>query len=242
VRFRAWPPAWPSPSGPLGRQRSPGSMARRRRVARQGHEVKVFSALSRGSLAHVVSPVSRLVRFAGRQRQHTSCRHARFARVDKRVRALTTWPCVARSAMRSTIDAGGGRPAQCAAFRPADCDLSSGDRRGGVRVTAGPARAARHWALRRGPAAAGARAAVRGSRRVRRASVRRTRAKLPPQRRDSRQPQPPTTGHPGCSTFPRLPVLALSATPRPSGPARRRRALETVEIVIAAPGRGQART
>ena len=34
ARFRAWPAAWPSPSGPPGRQRSPGSTARRRRVAR----------------------------------------------------------------------------------------------------------------------------------------------------------------------------------------------------------------
>ena len=32
--FRAWPLAWPSPSGPLGWQRSPGSTARRRRVPR----------------------------------------------------------------------------------------------------------------------------------------------------------------------------------------------------------------
>ena len=34
--YRAWPLAWPSPSGPLGRQRSPGSTARRRRVPRSG--------------------------------------------------------------------------------------------------------------------------------------------------------------------------------------------------------------
>ena len=34
ARFRAWPSAWPSPSGPLGWQRSPGSTARRRRVPR----------------------------------------------------------------------------------------------------------------------------------------------------------------------------------------------------------------
>jgi hypothetical protein len=34
--FRAWPPAWPSPSGPLGWQRSTGSTARRRRVPRSG--------------------------------------------------------------------------------------------------------------------------------------------------------------------------------------------------------------
>ena len=33
---RAWPLAWPSPSGPLGWQRSPGSTARRRRVPRSG--------------------------------------------------------------------------------------------------------------------------------------------------------------------------------------------------------------
>ena len=36
ARYRAWPLAWPSPSGPLGRQRSPGSTARRRRVPRSG--------------------------------------------------------------------------------------------------------------------------------------------------------------------------------------------------------------
>ena len=34
--FRAWPSAWPSPSGPLGWQRSPGSTALRRRVPRSG--------------------------------------------------------------------------------------------------------------------------------------------------------------------------------------------------------------
>jgi hypothetical protein len=34
--FRAWPLAWPSPSGPLGWQRSPGSTARRRHVPRSG--------------------------------------------------------------------------------------------------------------------------------------------------------------------------------------------------------------
>ena len=34
--FRAWPLAWPSPLGPLGWQRSPGSTARRRRVPRSG--------------------------------------------------------------------------------------------------------------------------------------------------------------------------------------------------------------
>ena len=33
--FRAWPLAWPLPSGPLGRQRSLGSTARRRRVRAQ---------------------------------------------------------------------------------------------------------------------------------------------------------------------------------------------------------------
>jgi hypothetical protein len=34
VRFWAWPSAWPSPSGPPGRQRSSGSTACRRRVPR----------------------------------------------------------------------------------------------------------------------------------------------------------------------------------------------------------------
>jgi hypothetical protein len=34
ARSGAWPMAWPSPSGPLGRQRSLGSTARRRRVPR----------------------------------------------------------------------------------------------------------------------------------------------------------------------------------------------------------------
>ena len=36
ARIRAWPLAWPLPSGPLGWQRSPGSTARRRCVPRSG--------------------------------------------------------------------------------------------------------------------------------------------------------------------------------------------------------------
>ena len=59
-------------------------------------------------------------------------------------------------------------------------------------------------------------AAVRGSRRVHRAFVRRTRAKLPPpQRRDPGNPRPPaaTAGHPAASTLPRLLALAPVAGP-----------------------------
>ena len=53
------------------------------------------------------APVSDLPGSAGRQRQHTSCRHARFARVDKRVGALATRPCFAIG---------------CAAFEPLATD------------------------------------------------------------------------------------------------------------------------
>ncbi len=85
------------------------------------------------------------------------------------------------SGMRSTVEAGGADPGQCAAgFRPDACGLSPGDGRTRrdadglcllVSRGTGP--------LRRVPAAAGGGAAVRGSRRARRATARRARAKLP---------------------------------------------------------------
>jgi hypothetical protein len=118
--FRAWPLAWPSPSGPLGRQRSPGSRV--------------------GACAHRLGDAT-----GG-----------------------------------SALDAGGADPDNARR----SCRLlshSPGDRHtwrdavGLVLVLAGAA--AGYGGDRRRPVARGA---VRGSRRVRRACVRRTRRKLPP--------------------------------------------------------------
>ena len=103
--FRAWPLAWPSPSGPLGWQRSPGSTARRRRVPRSG--------------------------------------------------------------MRSTVEAGGGQPGQCAAFRPGGCDILPATGAFGATLTAWSwcwqARQRGYGGNRRRPVTGGA---VRGSRRA----------------------------------------------------------------------------
>jgi hypothetical protein len=86
--------------------------------------------------------------------------------------------------------------------------------------------------VRREPQAAGHRGAVRGSRGGRRAYVRRTRAKLPPRNGE-------TPGEPGRLRRVTLAALPLDCsrppslfTSRPSGPARRRRALEAVEKFV----------
>jgi integrase len=129
--------------------------------------------------------------------------------------------------MRSTVDAGGADPDNARRSGAGDCDLRAAIGASGARVTAGPARVAQHpGALRRGPAAASAGAAVCGSRRVRRAYVRRTRAKLPPRNGETpaaqaacvRSPPPlyvsSAAGACSCSRY------------RPSGSARRRCALD----------------
>ncbi len=78
------------PGWPLQPQRCSAS-----RCAGQCREVKASGALSRGSLAHVASPRVPTCPVLPDANGSTSCRHARFARVDKRVGALTTRPCYA---------------------------------------------------------------------------------------------------------------------------------------------------
>jgi hypothetical protein len=56
--FRAGPSAWPSPSGPQGWQRSPGSTARRRRVPRSGMRSTVEAGGASPDNARRSGPVS----------------------------------------------------------------------------------------------------------------------------------------------------------------------------------------
>ena len=126
-----------------------------------------------------------------------------------------------------------GRPGQCAAFRPADCDLSPGDRRTWRETTAPPARAARDprrvtagRVLRRG---AGHR---RGGQRP--ATVRyRARGSgpgCPHLRRES--PSPPGrhgAARPARSRSPWCPAHPPRDRPEPVGLARRRCALDDRE-------------
>jgi hypothetical protein len=92
----------PTGAGPAVAGASAGAKARApRRRREQCREVKASGALSRGFLAHVASPCALdLPGSAGRQRQHTICRHARFARVDKRVGALSMRLCRAIGSRR----------------------------------------------------------------------------------------------------------------------------------------------
>jgi hypothetical protein len=133
--------------------------------------------------------------------------------------------------MRSTVEAGEASPDNARRTVPVAVTSS--------RHLARPARARRPGrgaggrgsGIRRGPQAAGHRGAVRGSRRVRRACVRRTRRKLPPQLR--RVPRV----NPGRLRRVILAALSLSTArvrprcsrPGPSGPARRRCALDDCE-------------
>ena len=132
-----------------------------------------------------------------------------------------------------------GRPGQCVAFRPRGCDFP-GDGATRVRLTAWSSRPGaapgRYGGHRTRPVTG---AAGRGSSARRRASARRARRKLPhPQRRaPALTPAayggppwpliPPPIGHARFSRF----------TSRPSGPARRRCALEAVEKVVTTPAR-----
>jgi hypothetical protein len=88
---------------------------------------------------------------------------------------------VARSAMRSTVEAGGAAPYHARHSGPALCDSSPGGRTPGV-TWHGRTGVCRRgsWEVRRGPHAAGAGEAERGSSSRRRASARRARRKLPP--------------------------------------------------------------
>ncbi len=176
---RAWPLAWPSPSGPPGRQR----------LRAQGWVPKMLSA--------------------------------------ERSERIFGCPCGWR-----------GRLGQCAAFRPGDCDLRTAMGALRASVTAWPAHSARHrgryggdW-LRPVPGKLCAAAAAPVG-----LPPGRARAMLPP--RDGAppgEPEPLTAGHPGVSLSPSVACVRPSLlTAWPSGPARRRSALETVEEVVTAP-------
>jgi hypothetical protein len=56
--FRAGPLAWPSPSGPLGWQRSPGSTARRRRVPHSGMRSTVEAGVASPDNARRSGPLA----------------------------------------------------------------------------------------------------------------------------------------------------------------------------------------
>jgi hypothetical protein len=178
--YRAWPSAWPSPSGPQGSAEAPR--------ARVGPEDA----------------------FCG----------AGFA---ERLERIFGCPCGWR-----------GRPGQCAAFRPSYCDIFTAIGAPGARVTALAVvlagAAAGYGGDRRRPVTGGA---VRGSRRaVGLASEGRGEAAAP-QRRDPRgEPRPPTAGHPGRSFPSTAPARPRCSRPGPSGPARRRCALEAVAKVV----------
>jgi hypothetical protein len=93
---------------------------------------------------------------------------------------------------------GRGQPRQCAAFRPADCDIFTTSGALGASASAWPwCRRARQ---RDTAGTAGGRppgAAVCGSSPRRRARVRRTRRKPPPRNGEAPgEPGPPTAGHP----------------------------------------------
>jgi len=131
-----------------------------------------------------------------------------------------------------------GRPGQCAAFRPGDRAFSPATGASGARLKAwfllAGASPGRYGGNRRRPVIG---ATGRGSSARRRASARRARRKLPHRQRCS----------PGSDLgrLRRVTVAALSLsiaraglwliTSRPSGPARRRCALEAVEKVVTAP-------
>jgi hypothetical protein len=133
---------------------------------------------------------------------------------------------IPRSGMRSTVDAGGAAPDNARRSDPATVTLSGAPIGApGARVTAGQSLQVRYRELRRGPHAAGTGAAERGSRRVRRASVRRTRAKLPPRDGESPgEPQPLTPGHPAAS------LPGCSHLPSKSRPGRQVRRAEGVPL------------
>jgi hypothetical protein len=125
---------------------------------------------------------------------------------------------VARSAMRSTVDAGGADPDNARRSDPVAVTFRTAIGALGASVTAWSCScgaASGPW--RRGPAAAGAGAAVRGSSSRRRASARRARRKLPP--RNGETPATLAAYHrsPGRPTLPRL-----LAPARVAGSGRRR--------------------
>ncbi len=128
-----------------------------------------------------------------------------------------------------------GRPGQCAAFRPRAGDLS-GDRVARACLTAWcslPGRGTGRYGGYRARPVTGA--AGRGSSARRRASARMARRKLPPANGAAPDLTPAAYGgSPGRSSPLRLARPLLAFTSRPSGPARRRCALEAVEKLVTA--------
>jgi hypothetical protein len=95
-----------------------------------------------------------------------------------------------------------GQPGQCAAFRPAGCDIFTAHDAPGAGASAWPwcwrARQ-RDTAGTAGGRSPGGRARQPPRRRI---CVRRTRRKLPPRNGETPgEPRPPTAGHPGCSSL-----------------------------------------
>jgi len=121
---RAWPLAWPLPSGPLGWQRSPGSTARRRRVPRSG----MRSTVEAGG----ASPDN--------ARRSDPARCDILPATGALGATLTAWPWCWRARQRDTAGTAGGRSpgVPCAAARRA-VGLASEGRGGSCRpATARP--------------------------------------------------------------------------------------------------------
>jgi hypothetical protein len=133
--------------------------------------------------------------------------------------------------MRSTVEAGGADPDNARRSVPGPCDLRPAIGAPGARLMAGTSsRDAAPRTLRRGPAVAGAGAAVRGSRCARRAAARKGASEAAaPQRRVPPRLWAPPSEHPAALLTPRLLAPAREAWPRPSGLARRRCALDDRE-------------
>ena len=131
-----------------------------------------------------------------------------------------------------------GRPGQCAAFRPGGCDILPATGAPGARVTAWSC----CWRARHKGGTAGTAGGRSPGEPCAAAAAPvglppgRARAKLPPRNGASPgEPQPPTAGHPGRFTLsPGCSRSSSLLTAWPSGPARRRCALETVEKVVTA--------
>ncbi len=115
------------------------------------------------------------------------------------------------------------------------CDIFPAIGVSGERDRPGRGLGGRGSGIRRGPQAAGHRGAVRGSRRaVGLASEGRGGSCRPATARSPGEPRPPTAGHPGRSFLSTARARPGCSRPGPSGPARRRCALEAVEKVVTA--------